>query len=57
MFYELHMCLEKLEGPKGIFKIRKLKIDLQHNEQKKKDKMTNKIYKNTTLKIEQHKTR
>jgi hypothetical protein len=51
------MCLEKLEGPKGIFKIRKLKIDLQHNEQKKKDKMTNKIYKNTTLKIEQHKTR
>jgi hypothetical protein len=35
----------------------KLKIDLQHNEQKKKDNMTNKIYKNTTLKIEQHKTR
>ena len=57
MFYELHMCLEKIEGSKVIFKIRKLKIDLQHNEQKKKDKMTNKIYKNTRLKIEQHKTR
>ena len=35
------MWLEKCEGPKGVSRIRKSKIDLQHNEQKKKDKRTN----------------
>ena len=39
---------EELEDTKGVIRIRKLKKDTQHNDQKKKDKRTNNNLQSTT---------
>ena len=39
--------LEKFEDTKGIIRIRKLKTERQHNDQKKKDQRTNNDQQNT----------
>ena len=47
---------EEFEDTKGVIRIRKSKKDRQHNDQKKKDKMTNNDLQNIDIKpdIEQH---
>jgi hypothetical protein len=49
-------CMKSLKMPKGLIRIRKSKMDRQHNGQKKKDKRTNNNLQNSTqkAKIEQH---
>jgi hypothetical protein len=48
---------EKFEDTKRVIRIRKLKKDLQHNSQKKKDKMTNNDLQNTSHKNKDQVTR
>ena len=48
---------EKFEDTKREIRIRKLKKDLQHNGQKKKDKMTNNDLQNTSHKNKYQVTR
>ena len=46
----LNLFQEEFEDTKGIIRIRKSKKNRQHNDQKKKDKITNNDLQNTTQK-------
>jgi hypothetical protein len=56
MIWEKHGSNEKIEDTKEIIISRKLKNDIQHSGQQKKDKRTKTIYKtlHRKLNIEQH---
>jgi hypothetical protein len=59
IFYNARTCIyiyEQFEDTKGVIRIRKLKKNIQHNGQNKKDKRTNNDLQNIhiKLKIEQH---
>jgi hypothetical protein len=47
---------EEFEDTKGVIRIRKSKIDRQHNDQKKKEKRTNNDLQNTTYKTKDRAT-
>jgi hypothetical protein len=46
---EQHWSEEEFEDTKGVIRIRKLKKDRQHNDQKKRDKRTNNDLQNTHI--------
>ena len=49
--YKHEHLKEEFEDTKGVIRIRKLKKDRQHNEQKKKEKKTNNDLQNIHIKL------